>query len=98
MRFSLSISVYRPKLTASSVRTNNESQIVTEMRISIQLTLQHGVFLSVTHSDCGLIRFCLVGANRRLDVTKLALVDELLLLAPLSIEKLAAHQALVFHI
>ena len=37
-------------------------------------------------------------SNGGLDISKLALVDELLLLSPFAIEELAADQALVFHI
>ena len=64
----------------------------------MSLTLKHGIFFGVAHGDCRLIGFFLVHSNGGLDISKLALVDELLLLSPFAIEELAADQALVFHI
>ena len=62
------------------------------------LTLKHGLFLGVAHCDSRGIWLLLVDPNGRLDFSKLALVDQLLLLAPLPVQQFAADQALVLHL
>ena len=65
---------------------------------SLALTLKHGFFLSIAHRDGWRVGFPLLGADGGLDLSELALVDHLLLLAPLPIEQLATDEALILHI
>ena len=62
------------------------------------LTLEHGVLLGIPHGDGWLVGLLLMGADCRLHLSELALVNHLLLLAPLAIEQLAAYQSLVLHL
>ena len=64
----------------------------------MKLTFEHSLFLSIAHADGWCVWLLLVDSDGRLDLSELALVNHLLLLAPLAIEQLRRDQTLVLHI